>query len=332
MACTRFRVRESSDQGSMPEALTRGFFMRAVLIVLAAAVTLAGCSDRPGAAAPAADATATSQPPDGTPQMATAADGVHIEYRAYGHGNPVVVLVHGWSCSSSYWKAQVDALKAQYTVVTVDLAGHGASGGNRTQWSIAAFGADVAAVANKFPNRPVIVVGHAMGGSVALEAARILGGRILGVIGVDAFKSLGLPRQTPDQIAAELAPFRADFVGATRKLVSASFFTKDADAAFVRKIADDMSSAPPEIAIPALGALREWDPAPALASIRAPIIAINADAGQATDEARILKVAPTFRAVTIPGTGHFLMMETPQRFNPVLEQDILDLIKARVAT
>src|SRR5262249_57870091 len=71
------------------------------------------------------------------PRITLSADNVHIEYRVYGHGDPAVLLVHGWACDENYWHAQLDALKAHYTVVTLNLAGHCASGGNRTEWAMA---------------------------------------------------------------------------------------------------------------------------------------------------------------------------------------------------
>jgi pimeloyl-ACP methyl ester carboxylesterase len=64
--------------------------------------------------------------------------------------------------------------------------------------------------------------------------------------------------------------------------------------------------------------LYELDFAPLLQKIQVPIIAINSDLSERTDEARIRKVAPTFRAVTMPGVGHFPMMEDPKRFNDIL--------------
>jgi pimeloyl-ACP methyl ester carboxylesterase len=42
------------------------------------------------------------------------------------------VFIHGWSCDSNYWREQVPVFKQQYTVVTVDLAGHGGTDGNRS--------------------------------------------------------------------------------------------------------------------------------------------------------------------------------------------------------
>src|SRR5256886_11839058 len=82
---------------------------------------------------------------DEGPRIATSPDNVHIDYRIYGHGDPAVVLVHGWASDANYWNAQLPALKSRYTVVALNLAGHGASGDNRADWSIASYAQDVAA-------------------------------------------------------------------------------------------------------------------------------------------------------------------------------------------
>src|SRR5262245_57460546 len=73
------------------------------------------------------------------------ADGVPIAYEVHGQG-PALVLVHGWSCDRSYWKEQIEYLSPQYQLVLIDLAGHGESGLGRKDYTMAAFGADVAAV------------------------------------------------------------------------------------------------------------------------------------------------------------------------------------------
>src|SRR6185503_15216252 len=53
------------------------------------------------------------------------ADGVAVRYEVLGSGTPAVVFVHGWSCDRRYWREQVDHFAERFTVVTVDLAGHG---------------------------------------------------------------------------------------------------------------------------------------------------------------------------------------------------------------
>ncbi len=75
-------------------------------------------------------------------------DGVMIHYQVVGKGEPTLVFVHGGNCDRSYWNAQVDEFAKTYQVVTVDMGGHGGSGLDREDWTLPAFGADVAAVVN----------------------------------------------------------------------------------------------------------------------------------------------------------------------------------------
>jgi pimeloyl-ACP methyl ester carboxylesterase len=298
------------------------------VLVLAA---LAGCGQHgnpaAGAAPPAtnsavAPATAPAVPDPGEgPRITLSKDNVHLEYRVFGHGEPAVMLVHGWACDANYWNAQIEPLKSRYTVVALNLAGHGGSDSNRSDWSIANYAQDVAAIAQQIPNARIVLVGHGMGAVVSLSAAPLIGTRVVGVIAVDALRSVGLPPLPPREVAARVAPFRADFIGATRKLVSESLFPRGADALLTQKVAYDMSLEPPAIAVASLQQLLSMDTAPVLAQIHVPVYAINSDL-EPTDAARIRKSLPQFTLDVLPHTGHFLMMEAPARFNPLLLKDL----------
>ncbi|MBV9622148.1 MAG: alpha/beta fold hydrolase, partial [Gammaproteobacteria bacterium] len=223
--------------------------------------TAAGAPAPPVAAPPAALAVA---PPIG-PQLVLSPDNVHIEYQVYGRGEPAVILVHGWACDANYWLHQLQPLAAHYTVVAINLAGHGASGNNRSDWSIANYARDVVAVAGQLPQRQLILVGHSMGATVVLAATPLLGTRVSGVVAVDALRSVGQPTLSAQQVEQRLAPFRADFVGATRQLVTGSLFAPGADRTLVQKVAYDMSLEPPAVAIPSMQALLSLDLQPLLA-------------------------------------------------------------------
>ena len=293
---------------------------RALLVALAL-LALAACGKKEATQAPpVADATPASV--EGVPQIVTSADGVHIEYHVYGSGEPAVVLIHGWSCDGNYWKEQIAPLKAKYTTVTVDLAGHGASGANRVDWSMGNFGEDVAAVVRQIRNQKVVLVGHSMGAPVALEAARRIGDRVIGIIAIDSFKTIGQPPMPDAQVEKTLKPFRDNFIGHTREFVtSGGFFPADSDPKFVQKVAYDMSLEQPNVAVAAMQSLLKMDIDAVLTDIKVPIEAINSDIAP-TDEARIRKTLPAFKLITVPKTGHFLMMEAADRFNPILIQEI----------
>ena len=285
-------------------------------------IALVACSKQePPPPAPTA-ANDKAEPAEGAPRIAIGADGVHVQYHVYGQSEPALVFIHGWSCDSNYWREQVPLFKQKYTIITVDLAGHGGTDSNRTDWSMARYGQDVATAVAAVPNQQLILVGHSMGGPVALEAARLLKKRVIGIIGVDTFKSIGGPIPTTAQLDAIVKPFEANFIGHTRDVVSKYFFAPGGNAQLAQKVAYDMSLSPPQVAIPSMRAVMSYDYAAPLKEIEAPIVAINSDLGEPMNELRIRKVLPRFRAVVIPGDGHFLMMEDPARFNPALEAEV----------
>jgi pimeloyl-ACP methyl ester carboxylesterase len=255
------------------------------------------------------------------PRLVMSPDNVHIEYQVFGEGETAVILIHGWACDANYWNMQLDALKAHYTVVAMNLAGHGGSSANRSDWSIANYAADVAAVAKQIPNAHIVLVGHSMGATVAIAAAPLIGPRVTGIVAVDALRSVGLPPLPAREIEKHIAPFRADFVGETRKLVLGSLFPRGANPALVQKIAYDMSLEPPAVAIPSMQALLSVDLTPLVAAIHVPVFAINSDLAP-TDAARIRKSLPDFTLDVMEHTGDFPMLEDPARFNALLLKDL----------
>ncbi len=295
-------------------------FVTAILSAFGAALLVTGCS-KPEAPPPPTPAE-SNLPTEGAPRIAIAPDGVHVQYRVYGSGEPALVFIHGWSGDSNYWREQVPVFKQAHTVITVDLAGHGGSSASRTDWTIARFGQDVATALGAVPAQKLILIGHAMGGPVSIEAARLMKDRVIGIVGVDTFKTVGAPTPTRAQINAVLQPFESDFIAQTRTFVSSHLFATGGDRPLADKIAYDMSLSPPQVAVSALRALLEYDFTEALKDITVPVVVINSDLGEPLNEVRIRKMIPKFRATILPDTGHFLMMEDPATFNPVLEKEI----------
>jgi len=297
--------------------------MRHVLAALGATLALCACSPKESTPPPATPAAAAkAEPAEGAPRIAIAPDGVHVQYRVYGSAEPALVFIHGWSCDSNYWREQLPAFKSKYTVVTVDLAGHGGTDGNRSDWSIARFGQDVATAMAAVPSQKIILVGHSMGGPVAIEAARLLKDRVIGIVGIDTFRTIGSPPPPKPRVDAIVKPFEADFIGHTRELVTQHLFVPGSHPELAAKIAYDMSLSPPRVAIPSLRALFEYDFTEPLKDIHVPVVAIDSDLGGPVNDLPIRKVLPKFKLVMVPGAGHFLMMEDPARFNPLLAAEV----------
>ena len=94
--------------------------------------------------------------------VALSADGLPIQYDVQGNGAIALVFVHGWCCDRRCWDRQVYAFAPSYTVVRLDLAGHGTSGQHRTQWTVPAFAQDVMAVVRQLELEQVVLIGHSL--------------------------------------------------------------------------------------------------------------------------------------------------------------------------
>lgn len=260
------------------------------------------------------------------PHVAYSKDGTPISYEVFGAGGPTLIFVHGWSCDSRYWRAQVPEFSKKYRVVVIDLAGHGHSGMSRITYRLSSFGEDVKAVTKAVGSNRVILIGHSMGGPVVAEAARLMPDRVIGLIGIDTFKNI------ESAITSEVAktfidPLEKNFPDGCRQFIGQAISPKT-DPQLREWILSDMSSAPPEVAISAINNMVvqfiTGEAAKMFKDIRIPVITINGDLEPINYEAN-RKHMLSFDAVVVKEAGHFLMMDRPVEFNKELENAIIKL-------
>lgn len=258
-----------------------------------------------------------------SPSSVLSADGIPIQYEVHGNGDPALVFVHGWTCDRTYWDAQVPHFSEQHLVVTIDLAGHGESGLGREVWSVTAFGQDVAAVVEALDLEEIVLVGHSMGGPVAVEAARLLADRVKVIVGADTFYDVGASsysEEDEEELEAFFQLFRTDFSETMREMVRGGMFVPTSDSTLINWIVEDMSSAQPEVGIGALEGMFSWtrdEVTDALGELGVPIRLINSDYVPTNIDAG-REYASSFDAVLMSGVGHFVMMEDPETFNRLL--------------
>ena len=110
-----------------------------------------------------------------------------ISYRAYGEqADNGIVLVHGGAAHARWWDHIAPLLARGRLVVALDLSGHGDSG-RRDVYNLDLWAHEVLAVASAAGiTGPPIVIGHSMGGFVALRVAGLYGTQIEGVVVIDS--------------------------------------------------------------------------------------------------------------------------------------------------
>lgn len=97
--------------------------------------------------------------------------GHRVSYRTAGDGGPVVLLIHGIVGCAEQWDQVVPLLAERYTVIAPDLLGHGQSAKPRGDYSLGAYAASVRDLLVALGHRRATVVGHSLGGGVAMQFA-----------------------------------------------------------------------------------------------------------------------------------------------------------------
>lgn len=247
----------------------------------------------------------------------TTRDGATLAWREAGQGAPTLVFLHGWTCTQETWGSSAATFSRTHRVITFDMAGHGASGTTTRPWTPAEFGKDALAVIDASGANEVVLIGHSMGGAVALEAAQLLPRQVVGVVGVDSFTYEGLyPRQPECVIAALIESLAGDFAAGVRRMMRA-YFTPASDPALVEGILNMMAGAREDVALPALAELLRWDLDLALERVRVPVATLNS--AELLTPSALAAYRDRIHIETLAGVGHFLMLERPVEFAARLE-------------
>src|SRR5690349_24077245 len=96
--------------------------------------------------------------------------GHSVTYRTAGSG-PALLLLHGVTNSSQTWEPVTTALAERFSVVAPDLLGHGKSATPRGDYSLGAHASGVRDLLTALGIDRVTVVGHSLGGGIAMQFA-----------------------------------------------------------------------------------------------------------------------------------------------------------------
>lgn len=237
-------------------------------------------------------------------------DGFDVYYQSSGNPevhNQTVVLVHGASVNSHLWRRQLPYLSRRCHSIAVDLPGHGRSDG---------LGTDVAGYSTFLLHfltalalvRPIVLVGHGMGGLVALRFALDRPERVAGLV----LTAVGSSASVPAELLA--ASERDDPICARLPaLMPASAIPNDEVVHW--------KNARPEVRHADLLACHSCDLAGELGDLVAPaLILVGAcDVPPVREAAESLQAGvPGARLVEIEGAGHYPMSQHPGPFNAAL--------------
>jgi len=249
-----------------------------------------------------------------------------VHYEAYGRGRPVLLL-HGWLNSWALWRNTIELLGREFRMYALDFFGFGESGTQTEDFSVNNF----VLMVNQFMDRMGIIkaplVGHSMGGTVALSAAirypekvvkvAVVGSPIVGsslspLLKLAAYRGwIGLGQTTPVLYDLFQSGFRQFLRG------YAYMMAKDGKT-LGSMLTADVSKLTVAPFFESIGTLRQTDLRPRLSELQMPILGIYGKKDIIVDpkQSKVLKqYLPQSRIALFEESGHFPMMDESERFH-----------------
>lgn len=254
-----------------------------------------------------------------------------------------LVLVHGWCCDRTAMAPLRERFGLRHRVVSLDLRGHGQSqesvedgsvgiGLQRADQelpppaghlatSIEDFAADVLAVCEAADLHEPVVIGHSMGGLVALATLMPAGTpgipprwQPAGAILLDPAPLAHPPGK--EFWAQQAQSVRLDHSGAQRREFARSLLLPT-DRADYTGIVQTMASVHPLVAAGGAEAMSTYDGAAALKNLGSPALIVHADSAE-RDLDRLVGDRSLLTLGRTVGSGHFHQLEVPDQLEPMI--------------
>lgn len=250
-------------------------------------------------------------------------DGVRLAFEEAGGGEPALLFVHGWCCNRSYFAPQIAHFGARHRVIALDQRGFGQSDAPTQDYTIEGFADDLAWLCGELGVARPVLVGHSLGGAVALATAARRPELPRAVALCDP-AILPTPRAAAlrRRLTAELAT--PDYRRAAAGFAERFLFVEGDDPARRARIVAEMCETPQEVMHSAFAGLCEFDSEAALRACRVPVLVIEA-AIPIVDRDRLRELCPGVRIERTPQAGHFHQLEAADEVNAILERFLCEI-------
>jgi pimeloyl-ACP methyl ester carboxylesterase len=235
-----------------------------------------------------------------------------------GSGGRPMVFIHGWSCNRSHMRGLFEHFAASRRVLAPDLPGHGETPLRDVPATFTGFSRALAQFCSDHDLRNATLVGHSMGGVLAIHAAGMCPDRIAHVVNLDG----ALPLR-PEALAAYadlFAEIRRDgFRAVVERFVRKAFFLPEEAGAEADAIVASMVSSDEDVAIQLLGQFPAIDAAAALGACRAPVLYVGSSHPR-FDESAVERLRPDIWIARAAVSGHFVQVFALPQVAAMIEQ------------
>jgi len=256
--------------------------------------------------------------------MQILADDARIDVQVDGTGD-AVVLIHGFPLTRTIWETQASALASVARVIRIDLRGIGTSSVPDGPYLMETLASDVAAVLDALGVAQATIVGHSLGGYVALAFARMYTERVKKLVLVCSKLAADTPQAAEKR--EELA----------RKTEESGAIDAVVDEYLPKLLAPQTAASRPELLQRVRGMTRMISPKGAAAMLRGmaervpafdiaeeldmPVLVVGGGGDQTIPGAEYEETRAAFpraRLEMLTGSGHLPMLEEPDRLTALL--------------
>lgn len=224
-----------------------------------------------------------------------------------------LILLHGAGGSSQTFLHQLRQLDRTMNVVAVELPGHGGTPGPGRD-TISGYAAWVEETLSSFPIKSFFLVGHSMGGAIALELALRSWSRIKGLILIASGAELRVAAKILEGLAREPEP--------TMALINRWCFPPDADPQMIQQSLELLRQTPIQVTYNDFQACNRFDRSENISTITLPTLILVGERDAMTPPAfseALQKEILHSKLVLVPGAGHLVMLEKPREVNRAIE-------------
>ncbi len=245
-------------------------------------------------------------------------DNQTVHYEVFGRGRPVLFL-HGWMGSWRYWYPTIEHVKRHYRAYSFDFWGFGESRHKSATESIHDYSRQVIRFLDALGIDRVLLVGHSMGGMVALKTALDHPTRIAKVVTVGAPITgaslswfLKLTYYQPIANVFANAPW-------LRRFLFRHFLGETSDPA-VHEILDDSLKSSASTLQRSIASMLRTDLRPELSLLSVPALIVHGGRDEIVhpNQADLFHHVPPAQVVVMPKSRHFPFLDEPEQFNTLL--------------
>jgi pimeloyl-ACP methyl ester carboxylesterase len=253
-------------------------------------------------------------------------NGIDLYYEINGQGPPLL-FIHGLGSSSQDWEEQTSFFSANYTVITVDVRGHGKSDKPKGPYSIQLFAEDIAAFIQILNVAPVHMIGISMGGMIAFQLAvsqpKLLQSMTIVNSGPEMFAHSFKDRL---QIFRRLILFRLFSMEKIGEVISSKLFPKENQRELRAMMIERWAKNDKRAYMDSFKAIVGWTVKKHIETIHCPTLVITADEDYtpvSLNEEYVSKM-PNAQLVIINDSRHATPLDQTEEFNKTLAAFLSD--------